>query len=107
MALYDIDELKDKVSAAAYAYNKKATSQTYIDAVSLFGSYANGSADTESDVDLLISFQSSVVSLITLARVLSTMEDALGLSVDIVQEPLPADALFTITQKVPLYERLR
>lgn len=70
----------------------------------LFGSYANGSQNDESDVDLLVSFSSPVVSLFTLARVLEAMESRFDVPVDLVQDPLPADTLLEVDERVPLYE---
>lgn len=104
MTPYTIDELKSRVSQAACSYNAAVDSDTRIARISLFGSYADGRANQDSDVDLLVSFQSSIVSLFTLAKVLSAMEAVLDVPVDIVQDPLPDDALLAIERKVPLYE---
>mgnify|MGYP002578429944 FL=1 len=101
---YTLDEVRARVSAAAEGYNSAATDDERLERVSLFGSYAGGTADDDSDVDLLVTFQSPVVSLLTLARVLEAMERALDLSVDLVQDPLPDDALLEIRRKVSLYE---
>ena len=62
-----------------------------------------GRGSASSDVDLLVSFSSPAVSLISLARALEAMEDSLGVSVDLVQEPLPQGSLLTIGKAVPLY----
>ena len=101
---YTLDEVRDRVVAAAEAYNSDAPAEARIKCVTLFGSYAENAADDDSDVDLLVTFSSSVVSLLTLARVLEVMEHGLGLSVDVVQDPLPDDALLEIRRRVPLYE---
>ena len=103
--MYTIDELKARVSEAAEAYNEDAPSGMRIERISLFGSYAAERANDDSDVDLLVTFRSTIVSLITLAKVLSAMEEALEVSVDLVQDPLPEDSLLVIERKVPLYER--
>lgn len=103
--MFTIDELKTRVSEAAEAYNNEAPSDKRIERIALFGSYADERANSDSDVDLLVAFRSSVVSLITLAKVLSAMEEALHASVDLVQDPLPEGSLLVIEQKVPLYER--
>ena len=105
MPPYTLDELKKKVIEAAHAYNKNAAEPNKIRKVSLFGSYAKGSANQASDVDLLVSFTSAVVSLFTLAKVLSSMEEHLETSVDVVQEPVPDDSLLVIEVVIPLYER--
>lgn len=57
-----------------------------------------------SDVDLLVSFSSPVVSLFTLARALEALEQALSVPVDLVQEPMPDGSLLEIDGRVPLYE---
>lgn len=65
-------------------YNSVAPDDARIRSVSLFGGYAKGAEDDDSDVDLLVSFSSSAVSLFTLARVLEAMESRLKVSVDLV-----------------------
>lgn len=67
---YTIDEIRHAVIAAAERYNFEAEDDDKITGVALFGSYANGTATDDSDVDLLVSFSSPVVSLFTLARAL-------------------------------------
>ena len=101
---YTLDEIRDAVSSVAVKYNSTAPADARIRSVSLFGSYAEGTANDDSDVDLLVSFSSPTVSLFTLARVLEAMEKRMALSVDLVQEPLPEDALLDVREKVPLYE---
>lgn len=101
---YSLDEIKGRVENAVCQYNAQAESDARIDRVALFGSYAEGRARDDSDVDLLISFSSPVVSLFTLARALEAMEQGLGLSVDLVQDPLPEGALLEVGERVPLYE---
>lgn len=105
MPPYTLNELKGKVVEAAHAYNENAEESNKIRRVSLFGSYAKGSARQNSDVDLLVSFTSAVVSLFTLAEVLSSVEEHLETSVDIVQVPVPDDSLLVIEAVIPLYER--
>lgn len=101
---YTLDEIRDAVSSVAVEYNSAAPDDALIRSVSLFGSYAKGAADDDSDVDLLVSFSSSVVSLFTLARVLEAMESRLSVPVDLVQEPLPEEALLDVGERVSLYE---
>lgn len=61
--------------------------------VSIFGSYAEGRATTNSDLDLLVEFEQPAVSLIKLNALKYDLEDALGLPVDIIHAPLPADSM--------------
>ena len=101
---YALDEIRDAVSSVAVEYNLAAPADARIRSVSLFGSYAKGAADEDSNVDLLVSFSSSVVSLFTLAWVLEATESRLSVPVDLVQEPLPEDALLDVGERVLLYE---
>ncbi len=101
---YTLDEIRDAVSSVAVESNTTTSDDARIRSVSLFGSYAKGAADDDSDVDLLVSFSSSVVSLFTLARVLEAMESLLNVSVDLVQGPLLEDALFDVGERALLYE---
>ncbi|OUP11129.1 nucleotidyltransferase domain-containing protein [Collinsella sp. An2] len=101
---YTVEEIRDRVNNAVAVYNASSDSDARISSVSLFGSYAEGRARDDSDVDLLVTFSSSTVSFFTLARALEAMEQGLGVSVDLVQDPLPEGALLVIGKKVPLYE---
>ena len=101
---YTVDEIRQRVHEATEEYNRHAEADARIKRMTLFGSYADGSATDNSDVDLLVTFFSPVVGFFTLARVLDTMETHLGLPVDLVQDPLPADTLLTIRKRVPLYD---
>ena len=101
---YTIDEIRHAVVTAAERYNAEAGTDAKITGIALFGSYANGAATDDSDVDLLVSFSSPVVSLFTLARVLEALEQALSVPVDLVQEPMPDGSLLEIDRRVPLYE---
>ena len=105
MPPFTIEQLRAEVTEATDAYNMGASDGEKVTSIELFGSYAEGKATRDSDVDLLVGFASPVVSLFTLARVLDRMEQALGVSVDVVQKPLPADSLLSLRKAVPLYER--
>ena len=62
-------------------------------AVDVFGSYADGRATPQSDLDLLVEFDTPSVSLIRLNALKYDLEDALGLSVDLVHAPLPEGSM--------------
>lgn len=96
MAVYD----------AVEEFNSSTKYQDKVTHVSLFGSYAKGTADSQSDVDLLVTFTSAVVSLFTLAHLLSCFEDRLGTDVDVVQFPMPSDTLLDIEKAIPIYEAI-
>lgn len=104
MSLFTIEQIRTEVQSAVDLYNKTAAQPDRITKISLFGSYADGCATTTSDVDLLVRFTSSIVSLFTLAKVLSCLESRLGTSVDVVQDPIPTDSLLEIKKVIPLYE---
>ncbi len=61
--------------------------------VRIFGSYAEGRATAKSDLDLLVEFDRPTVSLIHLNSLKYELEDALGLPVDVLHAPLPADSM--------------
>ena len=61
--------------------------------VSIFGSYAEGRATASSDLDLLVEFDQPSVSLIQLNALNYDLEDALGLPVDVIHAPLPANSM--------------
>lgn len=100
---YTIDEIRQAVVSAVDDYRRCVNSPD-IQRISLFGSYAEDRANDDSDVDLLITFSDPIVSLFTLARALEALEGRLDVPVDLVQSPLPADSLLTISKEVPLYE---
>lgn len=61
--------------------------------VSIFGSYADGRATANSDLDLLVEFEHPTVSLIKLNSLKYDLEDALGLPVDVIHAPLPVGSM--------------
>ncbi len=74
-AKYTIDEIKSIIAPIAKRYG--------VAKVSVFGSYAKGTADENSDVDLLIE-KGDLRSLFTLTELIYECQDALGTPVDIV-----------------------
>lgn len=81
------------------------TSSKYsIKKVSLFGSYANGEANEESDVDLLVEFKDNDnVSLLTIIGIKYDLEEKLNKPVDVIHAPVPNDALIEVKDTVNLY----
>ena len=75
-----IDRIKTAASRLADCYPIKK--------VSLFGSYADGTADETSDVDLLVEFHTPNVSLFTLSGIKSAMEVVLTFVTDKTFRPL-------------------
>ena len=68
--------------------------------VSIFGSYADGRATRDSDLDLLVEFDAPAVSLVKLNALKYDLEDALGLPVDVIHAPLPAGSMITVGKVV-------
>lgn len=94
--MLDIQKIKAGVQLAAQEYPIKKAE--------LFGSYANGTNHPDSDVDLLLEFKTSRVSLLTLNAVKYRLEDILKADVDVIHGPLTPDSMIVIDRKVPLYE---
>lgn len=101
--MYTIDDIRQKATEGAHSYNHTARTGRRLSSVSLFGSYANDNAREDSDVNLLVAFETNPVSLFDMANVLSEMENAFGSPVDIVKEPLAAGSFLAIDKKVPLW----
>ena len=71
--------------------------------IMLFGSYAEGTNTKSSDVDLLIEFTSSAVSLFMLSDIKNRIEDLLGVDVDVIHAPLPENSLINPEKVVEIY----
>jgi len=74
---------------------------------SYFGSYADGRATSESDLDLLIEFHKPRISLFVLSAIKLDLEDLLNVSVDVIHAPLPDDSLLEIKDVVLVYGQER
>ena len=84
---------------------KKVAPHYSVNRVLLFGSYANGSADDQSDVDVLVEFSTNPISLFELAGFNQELRDELNTPVDTVKLPLKSDSFIDMTKVVSLYER--
>ena len=73
-----------------------------IERVYLFGSRAEGTNRTDSDVDLIIEF-SKKISPLTLSSIKIELEELLHLEVDIVHGPLRETDLIEVKKVVELY----
>lgn len=90
MAPYSINELRQIISPIAKAHG--------VESVSLFGSYARGSALTDSDVDLKIE-KGQLRSLFQLSGFRLAVEDALKLPVDLITSEASDHAFLDSIQK--------
>jgi len=94
--MVDRNQIENSIVTVAQEYPIKK--------VDLFGSYANGTCDQDSDVDLLVEFKTLSVSLLTLSGLKYRLEEIIGIPVDIIHAPISADALITVGKVIPLYE---
>jgi len=92
-----INEIKDTINDIVKKYPIKK--------ISLFGSYADDTANADSDIDLLVEFLTSNISLFTLYNIKSEIQDKLHKKVDLVHAPLEKDSLITIDKVVDIYEQ--
>lgn len=95
--MISIEKMKSEIADIALLYGIKKAS--------LFGSYANGTATEESDVDLLLEFETVSVSLLKLAGIKLKLEQNIRKNVDVIHSPIPANSFIKIDNEVSLYER--
>lgn len=88
-----------QITAAAEIVSKEFP----ITRIELFGSYADGSCTPNSDVDLLVEFNTKSVSLLTLSGLKIRLEELLNTPVDVIHAPIPKDSILEIDKVVPLY----
>ncbi len=88
------EEIKTKLRSFVDKYS--------ITSMILFGSRASGTNTPDSDVDLILEF-SVPVSRIILSQIKIEMEDALGVSVDIVHGPITEDDILDVGDNEVLY----
>lgn len=97
--LYTIDEIRTRAVPIAVRYG--------VDSFSLFGSYARGEADENSDLDFLIQ-KGSMKGLISFCGMLAELEDAFNCHVDLVTKNSIKDEEFLeeiAKDEVKLYEK--
>ena len=88
----------------------KAATKFQLNKVLYFGSYADGKATEESDLDLLVEFANDdEISLLDVMDFKQNLEDELSKNVDVVGLPLTekAQKRLIIKKTVPVYERTR
>ena len=105
--IYTIDEIRRIVTPIAVKY--------CLPAIYLFGSYARGTANERSDVDLLVDTTGTgLKSLMTLGALYNDLEEALGKRIDLItvsslqqRLQIPSEEVFRDTvwkEKVNLYD---
>lgn len=96
------------LSLAAIEEAAKRIAASYpVKSVRLFGSYADGSADENSDVDVMVEFLSRPVTLLDYCGFQQDLSDTLNVPVDIITYPLSQESAeyMTIGKVIPLYEK--
>lgn len=90
-----INEIKNAINDIVKKYPIKK--------ISLFGSYAENTADADSDIDLLVEFIEPNISLFTLYSIKTEIQDRLHKKVDLVHAPLEKNSLIIINKVVDIY----
>lgn len=93
--MQSIENIRNAVSQAAMQYPVKR--------VDLFGSYANGQARDDSDLDFLVEFKESPISLFKISGLQVLLSELLQTEVDVVEAPLAADSMLQIDRTVHVY----
>lgn len=73
--------------------------------ISVFGSYADGTATETSDVDILVEFLTKNVSLFKLYEFQEKIAGKLSIDVDLIHAPIPEGSIIEINKVVSLYEQ--
>lgn len=71
--------------------------------VTLFGSRATRNFRENSDVDLIVEFETKIISLFILARLMNELEEKFGVGVDIIHGPLKKDSMLEIEKEIEIY----
>ena len=92
-----IDEIKSAVNKIAINYP--------IRQVNLFGSYAEGCAKPESDIDILVEFMDRPITLLDYCGFQQELSEALKIDVDLLKSPISdvTKTYFQIDKVVRLY----
>lgn len=90
-----VEEIKKTVAEIAPKYNLKK--------VTLFGSRARGNFRKDSDIDLIVEFETESVSLFTLAGLMIDLEEIFGIKVDVIHGPKEESWLIEIDEEIEIY----
>ena len=90
-----IEEIKKVVAEIAPKY--KITKAT------LFGSRARGDNREDSDVDLIVEFETEAVSLFDLAGIMIDLEEIFGVGVDVIHGPKKDSWMIEIDKEIEIY----
>ena len=95
--VHTLDSIKNKPTHILKKYGVRK--------VDLFGSYADGTASDDSDIDLLVEFSTPSVSLLLLNQLKYELEEDLEKSVDVIHGPLTKESMIQPSQVVSIYEQ--
>ena len=95
--VHTLDSIKNKSTHILKKYGVRK--------VDLFGSYADGTASDDSDIDLLVEFSTPSVSLLLLNQLKYELEEDLEKSVDVIHGPLTKESMIQPSQVVSIYEQ--
>lgn len=90
-----IEEIRKIVEKVAPKYKIKK--------VTLFGSRATKNFRENSDVDLIVEFETKAISLFKLASLMNELEEKFGVGVDIIHGPLKKDSMLEIEKEIKIY----
>jgi predicted nucleotidyltransferase len=79
---------------------RKAAERFPLTKAEYFGSYADGCATEESDLDLLVEYKNIPISILTTIALKHFLEDELVKPVDVIEAPLPLGAIIEIRKTV-------
>ena len=79
---------------------KKAANEFPIVKVDYFGSYADGKATENSDLDLLVEFIEPAISILSIIKLKHYLEDELDKTVDVIHAPIPDGAIIEVGKTV-------
>jgi predicted nucleotidyltransferase len=84
--------IREKVAPIAEKYG--------VSRVDIFGSYANGNATLESDVDFLVEFSAAVPSIFKVMGFREEVTRSLGVNIDVVTLPLTDPKRLSIDKRL-------
>jgi len=95
--LITIDSIKAEVDPLVEKYN--------IFSIDLFGSYANGNATENSDVDILVKFVVPIPSIFAVMGLKEELERKIRIPVDVITLPLSRPEKLNIEKTIRIYEK--
>lgn len=90
-----IDKIKNVIQKIAPEYKLKR--------VTLFGSRAKGNFRDDSDIDLIVEFETKAVSLFTLSGLMIDLEEIFGVKVDVIHGPKKDNWMIEIDKEIEIY----